>query len=196
MAAWFNLAWVFRPWAVALCVSLVIASLALVLTEFAEFRRRLPEFHQFSPGEPDLPVADSQCDQDSTRVRPRVVVQALRGECHQMGMMLLVFRSGPVLRRLGRVDDAEQVAPHHHRRGGNVRGNGPFSRRHLRLVEYEPGLVALFVFSMSFSFPRSRRSSSMQPADALRRLFHAGRLSGDPNLRPKADKMLADRFGW
>ena len=56
------------------------------------------------------------------------------GECHEMGVMLLVLHALPVLQRLGYLDAAQQVAPHLHRRRRHVHRAGHGVDRHLRLV--------------------------------------------------------------
>ena len=39
--------WFFSKTAAVFCILLLISALSLVLVQFDEFRRRLPEFHQF-----------------------------------------------------------------------------------------------------------------------------------------------------
>ncbi len=73
-------------------MSLVVGSLALVMTEFAEFRRRLPEFQQFFAW-PNLIYL--WLTVSATKILHEfghgLSCKHYGGECHQMGVMLLVF---------------------------------------------------------------------------------------------------------
>jgi len=191
------LAWVFRPWAVALCVSLVIASLALVLTEFAEFRRRLPEFHQFFAW-PNLIYL--WLTVSATKILHEfghgLSCKHYGGECHQMGMMLLVF--SPAL--YCDVSDAWMMRNKWHRI--IIGGAGMYVETVLSAVAIfvwwntNPGLLHYLCLNVFFVSTVSTVIFNANPLMRYDGYFMLADFLEIPNLRPKADKMLSDRFGW
>ena len=124
-------------------------------------------------------------------------MQTFRRRMPPDGLDASGIQPGLVLRRFRRLDDAKQMAPHHHRCGRHVRGNGsvrpsPSSSGGTRI----PACCITSV-SMSFSSRRSRPSFSMPIRSCgMTAISCWPTFSKSPNLRPKADKMVAERFGW
>jgi putative peptide zinc metalloprotease protein len=197
--AWLHqyLAWLFTPGAVAVCLTLVLSSLALVFTEFEEFHRRLPEFHQFFawPNLLFLWITVS-----ATKVLHEfghgLSCKHFGGECHQMGVMLLVF--SPAL--YCDVSDAWMMRNKWHRIIIGAAG---------MYVETVLSAVAIFVWWNTSAgllhylclnvFFVSTVSTVIFNANPLMRYdgyFMLADFLEIPNLRPKADKMVSERFGW
>lgn len=86
------LRWTFRPWAVALFCTLVVASWVLLGVRFDDFHRTFPEFQQFF-GWPNLLYlwitlgVAKICHEFGHGL----FCKYFGGECHEMGIMLLVF---------------------------------------------------------------------------------------------------------
>ena len=87
---WFG--WLFTPPAVAAAMVFVSSALVLVLVNFETFRSKLPEFHQFFAAGNWLYLAIALA---VTKVLHEfghgLSCKHYGGECHEMGMMLLVF---------------------------------------------------------------------------------------------------------
>lgn len=86
------LGWTFAPWAVALAGGFVVWSLLLVLVEWGEFSRRLPEFQQFF-GWPNLVwlwlmIGVTKLVHEFGHA---LCCRRLGAECHEIGVMLLLF---------------------------------------------------------------------------------------------------------
>src|SRR5690606_4682554 len=84
--------WMFRPRGVALTLAFVLSSWLLLLIEFDEFRSRLPEFQQFF-GWPNLiymwmTLGAAKIIHEFAH---GISCKHFGGECHEMGIMLLVF---------------------------------------------------------------------------------------------------------
>jgi putative peptide zinc metalloprotease protein len=87
---WFG--WLFEPWAVAVAMSFVTSAVMLVLVNFDVFRSKLPDFHQFFASGNWLYLGIALA---VTKVLHEfghgLSCKHYGGECHEMGMMLLVF---------------------------------------------------------------------------------------------------------
>jgi len=84
--------WLFSPAAIAVATAFVGSALLLVLVNFEVFRSKLPEFHQFFAAGNWLYLAVAL---GVTKVLHEfghgLSCKHYGGECHEMGMMLLVF---------------------------------------------------------------------------------------------------------
>jgi putative peptide zinc metalloprotease protein len=190
-------AWLFRPWVVAFCLTLVVASLALVLTEFGEFRRRLPEFHQFFTW-PNLIYL--WLTVGATKILHEfghgLSCKHFGGECHQMGMMLLVF--SPAL--YCDVSDAWMMRNKWHRI--YIGAAGMYVETVLSAVAIfvwwntNPGLLHYLCLNVFFVSTVSTVIFNANPLMRYDGYFMLADFLEIPNLRPKADKMLAERFAW
>ena len=87
---WFG--WLFSPPAIVAALAFVASALLLVLVNFDVFRAKLPEFHQFFAAGNWLYLAVALA---VTKVLHEfghgLSCKHYGGECHEMGMMLLVF---------------------------------------------------------------------------------------------------------
>jgi putative peptide zinc metalloprotease protein len=87
---WFG--WLFSPPAIAVAMAFVASALLLVLVNFDVFRSKLPEFHQFFAAGNWLYLAIAL---GVTKVLHEfghgLSCKHYGGECHEMGVMLLVF---------------------------------------------------------------------------------------------------------
>ena len=87
---WFG--WLFEPWAIAVAMSFVTSAVMLVLVNFDVFRSKLPDFHQFFASGNWLYLAVALA---VTKILHEfghgLSCKHYGGECHEMGMMLLVF---------------------------------------------------------------------------------------------------------
>jgi len=190
-------AWVFQPWAVAVCLTLVAASLALVFTEFEEFHRRLPEFHQFFawPNLIFLWITVS-----ATKILHEfghgTSCKHFGGECHQMGLMLLVF--SPAL--YCDVSDAWMMRSKWHRI--IIGAAGMYVETVLSAVAIfvwwntNAGLLHYLCLNVFFVSTVSTVIFNANPLMRYDGYFMLADFLEIPNLRPKADKMVTERFGW
>ncbi len=84
--------WMFSPVAVAGCLLLALSALLLVLVEFQVFQSRLPAFQQFfSLGNSLWLLAAMAFAKVLHEFGHGLTCRHYRGECHELGVMLLVF---------------------------------------------------------------------------------------------------------
>jgi putative peptide zinc metalloprotease protein len=190
-------AWMFRPWAAAVCLALVCASLALVTTEFGEFRRRLPAFHTFFTW-PNLIYL--WLTVGATKILHEfghgLSCKHFGGECHQMGVMLLVF--SPAL--YCDVSDSWMMRNKWHRI--IIGAAGMYVEMVLSAIAIfvwwntQPGLLHYLSLNVFFVSTVSTVIFNANPLMRYDGYFMLADFLEIPNLRPKADKLLADRFAW
>jgi putative peptide zinc metalloprotease protein len=192
-----HVAFMFRPWAVAICVGAVAASLALVGIEFSEFQKKLPAFHQFFtwPNLLYLWITVS-CTKILHEFGHGVSCKHFGGECHQMGMMLLVF--SPAL--YCDVSDAWMMRNKWHRI--IIGAAGMYVETVLSSVAIfiwwnsNPGLLHYLCLNVFFVSTVSTVIFNANPLMRYDGYFMLADFLEIPNLRPKADKLLAERFAW
>jgi putative peptide zinc metalloprotease protein len=197
--AWLHdyVAWLFHPWAVAVCLTLVLSSLALVFTEFEEFHRRLPEFHQFFAW-PNLIFL--WLTVSATKILHEfghgTSCKHFGGECHQMGLMLLVF--SPAL--YCDVSDAWMMRNKWHRI--IIGAAGMYVETILSAIAIfvwwntNAGLLHYLCLNVFFVSTVSTVIFNANPLMRYDGYFMLADFLEIPNLRPKADKMVTERFGW
>jgi len=84
--------WIFAPWAVLGAVALGIAALVLVATHFAELQSRLPHLQSFfTPRSAILMLIALSGAKVLHELGHALACRRYGGECHEMGVMLLVF---------------------------------------------------------------------------------------------------------
>jgi putative peptide zinc metalloprotease protein len=85
-------AWMFKPWAVKTAIAFVVSSWILIAVNFDAFYSKLPEFHQFFSW-PNL--AYMYLTLSLAKIIHEfghgLSCKHFGGECHEMGVMLLVF---------------------------------------------------------------------------------------------------------
>jgi putative peptide zinc metalloprotease protein len=192
-----KLAWVYSPWTVALCVTLVASSLMLVGTEFSEFRRRLPEFQQFFTFRNMvylwITVAVTKILHEFGH---GLTCKHFGGECHQIGVMLLVF--SPTL--YCDVSDAWMMRNKWHRIYIGLAGM--YVETVLSAVAIfvwwntNPGLLHYVCLNVFFVSTVSTVIFNANPLMRYDGYFMLADYLEVPNLRPKADKMLSEKFSW
>jgi len=189
--------WLFRPWAVVGVILLVLSSLTLLLVEFDYFRSKLPEFQQFF-GWPNLLYmwATLGISKIIHEFGHGISCKHFGGECHEMGVMLLVF--SPCL--YCDVTDSWMLKNKWKRIMIGAAGmyieivisacaiylwafSEPGLFNHLCLNVFFVTTVTTVIFNAN---PLMRYDGYYMMADFLE----------IPNLRPKADKMLRDKFAW
>lgn len=85
-------AWVFSPALLALCAGLVLAALILAATRFDVLQSRLPESRAFfSPANLAWIAVTLACTKLLHELGHALTLKHFGGECHEMGVMLLVF---------------------------------------------------------------------------------------------------------
>jgi putative peptide zinc metalloprotease protein len=192
-----RLAWIYSPWAVALCVTLVAASLTLVATEFGEFRRRLPEFQQFFTMRNMVYLWITV---GLTKILHEfghgLTCKHFGSECHQMGVMLLVF--SPTL--YCDVSDAWMMRNKWHRIW--IGAAGMYVETVLSAIAIfiwwntNPGLLHYLCLNVFFVSTVSTVIFNANPLMRYDGYFMLADFLEVPNLRPKADKMLSEKFAW
>ncbi|HEV8002239.1 MAG TPA: HlyD family efflux transporter periplasmic adaptor subunit [Planctomycetaceae bacterium] len=192
-----RLKWIYSPWTVALCVTLVASSLLLVATEFSEFRRRLPEFQQFFTLRNMIYLWITV---GVTKVLHEfghgLTCRHFGGECHQMGVMLLVF--SPTL--YCDVSDAWMMRNKWHRIYIGLAGM--YVETVLSAVAIfvwwntNPGLLHYICLNVFFVSTVSTVIFNANPLMRYDGYFMLADFLEVPNLRPKADKMLTEKLSW
>ena len=192
---WFG--WIFQPIGVAIWLVVVLSASLLMLVQFDEFSRNLPEFQQFF-GFSNL--MSMWAIMGGAKILHEfghgLSCKHFKGECHEMGVMMLVF--SPAL--YCDVSDSWLLKNKWHRIVIGAAG-----------MYVEIFLSSLAVFGWWFSEPGwfhhsclnlffvSTVSTVIFNANPLMRYDGYYMLSDYleiPNLRPKADRMLKEAFSW
>jgi putative peptide zinc metalloprotease protein len=187
----------FRPWAIVAATLFVVSCWVLLVVQFAHFRRALPEFDQFF-GWPNLIYLWS------TLAVAKIIhefghglsCKHFGGECHEMGVMLLVF--SPCL--YCDVTDSWMLKNKWKRIAIAATGI------HIEVII---SAAAIFIWWNTTSgllhhlclnvFFVTTVTTVIFNANPLMR-FDGYYMLSDwleiPNLRPKADRMLRETFAW
>lgn len=84
--------WIFSPLAICVALALMLAALAMVATHFAELQTRLPGLQSFfTPRSALLMVLAISATKVLHELGHALACRRYGGECHEMGVMLLVF---------------------------------------------------------------------------------------------------------
>ena len=189
--------WMFSPMGVLFWCVVVFSSWMLLLSEFETFRQRLPGFQQFF-GWPNLMYLwlVLGCAKIIHEFGHGVSCKHFGGECHEMGLMFLVL--SPCL--YCDVTDSWLLKNKWHRIMIGAAG-----------MYIEVLLAAFAIFGWWFSEPGmfnylclnlffvSTVTTVIFNANPLMRYDGYYMLSDFleiPNLRPKADKLLKEKFAW
>ena len=189
--------WIFSPIGMFLWFLIVVSASSLLLVQFDEFQQRLPEFQQFFGWQNLLSMwfilGGAKILHEFGH---GLSCKYYGGECHEMGVMLLVF--SPAL--YCDVSDSWMLKNKWHRIMIGAAG-----------MYVEGFLSSLAIFGWWFSEPGwfhhaclnlvfvSAISTVIFNANPLMRYDGYYMLSDYleiPNLRPKADKMLQEAFSW
>lgn len=189
--------WMFRPWAVALAMAFVVASWILIGVNFDTFYKKLPEFQQFFSW-PNL--AYMYLTLSVAKIIHEfghgLSCKHFGGECHEMGVMLLVFSpclycdvsDSWMLRNKWKrimiaaagmyieiIISAAAIFTWWYTKEGLL--------HHLALNVFFVTTITTVIFNAN---PLMRFDGYYMMADFLE----------IPNLRPKADRMLREKFAW
>ena len=189
--------WMFHPVAVAACLALIVASWILLGIRFEHFHATFPEFEQFF-GWPNLlylwlTLAGAKILHEFGH---GLSCKHFGGECHEMGVMLLVF--SPTL--YCDVTDSWMLRSKWQRiaiASAGIYVELIISGFALFLWSFtDSGLLHLLCFNV---FTLTTITTVIFNANPLMR-FDGYYIFADwveiPNLRAKASKMLRDTFGW
>ena len=176
--------WIFSPWFLAFCLALVIAAIGLASFQFRVLQSKLPDFHAF--------------------ITPQNIVWlfvalALVKIVHELAHALTCVHVGgrvprdrpapaglhplPLLRRLRRMVDREQVAADRRVGGRRHRRGLPGGRGHVSLVVQRAGAFHTLCLHIMIVCSVSTLLVERQSALPLRRLLRAGRLAGSAQPR-------------
>ena len=141
-----------------------------------------------------LPLDRARDREGDPRVRARAELQSVRRRMPRDGGIVLVSFAVPVLQRLRLVDAAEQVAADHHQLRRHLRRAG--DRRAIATWVWwntpDGSVTSNIVAVRDGALLRQHVRLQRQPADAVRRLLHPGRLAGNPQparpVQPVAEK--------
>ena len=187
----------FHPWAVFLAVAFIIASMLLMAAQYEAFAKRLPEFQQFF-GWPNLIYMWLMLG--FTKVIHEfghgLACKHFKGECHEMGMMLLVFV--PCL--YCDVSDSWMLKNKWQRIAIGAAG------MYIEVLisafavflwwNTEPGLVHHLCLNTFFVTAVTTVIFNANPLMRYDGYYMLSDFLEIPNLRPKADRMLREKFSW
>jgi len=189
--------WMFHPAVVAACLSLVVASWILLFTQFEHFRRTMPEFQQFF-GWPNLLYLWLTLGVAKIlhEFGHGFACKHYGGECHEMGLMLLVFT--PCLY----CDTSDAWMLKNKWQRIIIASAGMYVEIILAALALflwwntESGLLHHLCFNV---FLVTTVTTVIFNANPLMR-FDGYYIFSDwveiPNLRAKANKLLSERFAW
>ncbi|MGQ0635314.1 MAG: HlyD family efflux transporter periplasmic adaptor subunit [Planctomycetaceae bacterium] len=189
--------WMFEPWGVALCLTLVLSSWLLLAVKFESFRERLPEFHQFF-GWPNLIYlwGTLALTKIIHELGHGLTCRHFGGECHQIGMILLVF--SPTL--YCDVSDSWML-PNKWQRiligGAGMSIEAVLSS--LALFGWwftQPGLLNHLFLNIFFVSAVTTVIFNLNPLMRYDGYYMLSDLLEIPNLSRKASRMLHDTFAW
>lgn len=189
--------WMFRPWAVTAAALLVLASWMLLAVQFDYFRSRLPEFQQFF-GWPNLIYlwVTLGIAKIIHEFGHGLSCKHFGGECHEMGVMLLVF--SPCL--YCDVSDSWMLRNKWHRI--IIAAAGMYIEIILSAIAVfvwwntKPGIVNHLALNIFFVTTITTVIFNANPLMRFDGYYMMSDLLEIPNLRPKADKLLREGFAW
>ncbi|MDA1017582.1 MAG: hemolysin D, partial [Planctomycetota bacterium] len=84
--------WVFSPWCIALCLSLILSALTLAVVRFESLTAKLPTFHEFFTADNLLLMAlVLGVVKTLHEIGHALSCRHFGGECHELGVLFLVF---------------------------------------------------------------------------------------------------------
>lgn len=189
--------WMYRPWAVLAATLFVISAMLLLTVQFQEFHRRLPAFQQFF-GWPNLLYM--WCAMGIAKIIHEfghgLSCKHYGGECHEMGVMLLVF--SPCL--YCDVSDSWMLKNKWHRIV--IAAAGMYIEVIISAImvyvwwNTEPGLLNHLALNVFFVTTVTTVIFNANPLMRFDGYYMMSDWLEIPNLRPKADKMLREKFAW
>jgi len=189
--------WIFRPWAIGCAAALVLSAWTLLAIQFDHFHSRLPEFQQFF-GWPNLiymwvTLGVSKVIHEFGH---GLSCKHYGGECHEMGVMLLVF--SPCL--YCDVSDSWMLRSKWQRI--IIAGAGMYIEVILSAIAIfvwwntDTGLLHHLSLNVFFVTTITTVIFNANPLMRFDGYYMMSDLLEIPNLRPKADKLLREQFAW
>jgi putative peptide zinc metalloprotease protein len=189
--------WIFSAPAVVAALGLMLSALLLIAAEFEVFRSRLPAFHEFFAAQNWLALAVTLA---VTKVLHEfghgLACKRLGGECHEMGLMLLVFT--PCL--YCNVSDSWMIASKWKRAA--VGAAGMYVELILASLATfvwwysRPGLVSGLCLNVMFVCSVSTILFNANPLMRFDGYYILADLLEIPNLRQKASQLLSRKLAW
>jgi putative peptide zinc metalloprotease protein len=189
--------WMFRPWAVTAATLFVFSAWILLAVQFEQFYSKLPKFEQFF-GWPNLlymwlTLAVSKVIHEFGH---GISCKHYGGECHAMGMMLLVF--SPCL--YCDVTDSWMLKSKWQRI--IIGGAGMYIEMVISAFALfgwwnsSPGLFNSLCLNTFFLTTVTTVIFNLNPLMRFDGYYMLADLLEIPNMRPKADKMVRHTFAW
>ena len=189
--------WMFRPWAVWAAMLFVVSSWILIGVQFDKFYSRLPEFHQFFSW-PNL--AYMYLTLSVAKIIHEfghgLSCKHFGGECHEMGVMLLVF--SPCL--YCDVSDSWMLRSKWKRI--MIAAAGMYIEIILSAIAIflwwytKPGLFNHLCLNVFFVTTVTTVIFNANPLMRFDGYYMMADFLEIPNLRPKSDRMLREKFAW
>jgi putative peptide zinc metalloprotease protein len=189
--------WVFRPWAVVLTWAFVLSAWVLLGVNFGEFTAGMPEFKQFFgwPNVVYMWVTLALC-KITHEFGHGLSCKYFGGECHEMGVMLLVF--SPCL--YCDVTDSWMMRNKWKRIAIGAAGmyvEVVISAAAVFVWRFAgDGLVKMLALNVFFVTTVTTVIFNANPLMRFDGYYMMSDFLEIPNLRQKADKLLRDKFGW
>jgi putative peptide zinc metalloprotease protein len=189
--------WMFRPWAVALAVTVCAAAWLLLAVQFGVFAQRVPEFKQFF-GWPNLMYL--WVTLGATKIIHElghgIACRHYGGECHQIGLVLLVF--SPTL--YCDVSDSWML-PNKWQRivigaGGMYIESLVSSLALFGWWFTQPGLLNHLLLNIFFISAVTTVLFNLNPLMRYDGYYMLSDFLEIPNLSRKAQRLLQETFGW
>ncbi len=189
--------WTFHPLAIMLAVIFVISSWVFVGVQFGEIQRRIPEFQQFF-GWPNLlylwiVLAFTKVLHEFGH---GLSCHHFKGECHEMGLMLLVF--SPTLY----CDVTDSWMMHSKWKRIAIAGAGMYVEVLLSAVSIflwwhsQPGLFNHLCLNIFFVTMVTTVIFNANPLMRYDGYYMLADFLEIPNLRPKANEQVRNWFSW
>jgi len=189
--------WLFRPWAVACAIAFVASAWILLAVQFDRFQQQLPEFQQFF-GWPNLMYLWFVLGAAKIihEFGHGLSCKHYGGECHEMGIMLLVF--SPCL--YCDVSDSWILRNKWHRI--IIGAAGMYIEIFLSGIAIyvwwntQPGLLHHLALNVFFVTTVTTVIFNANPLMRFDGYYMMADFLEIPNLRPKSDKLLRETFAW
>lgn len=191
------MSWMWRPWVVTAMMLFVASSWLILLVNFETFHSKLPEFQQFF-GWPNLMYlwATMGIAKIIHEFGHGLSCKHYGGECHEMGVMLLVF--SPCL--YCDVSDSWMLKNKWQRI--IIAAAGMYIEVILSAIAIyvwwntQPGLLHHLALNIFFVTTVTTVIFNANPLMRFDGYYMMSDFLEIPNLRPKADKLLRENFAW
>jgi putative peptide zinc metalloprotease protein len=189
--------WMFHPWAIIFTLLFVSSAYVLLAVKFDQFYSQLPEFQQFF-GWPNLIYLWFSLGLAKIihEFGHGLSCKHFGGECHEMGVMLLVF--SPCLY----CDASDSWMLKNKWQRFAIGGAGMYIEAIISALSIygwwytQPGLLNHLCLNVFFVTAVSTVIFNANPLMRFDGYYMMSDFLEIPNLRPKSDKMLREKFSW